>query len=157
MPTPEATPTSHVFLKTTPSSYCNVQLPPPPNFGLSLLAFVSVQVEVDSFAVSGSTYGKADPHGPQLLYRSESQSPPSAPTEQPVLAMGFMVGHKLPGSGRAPRRGWLPVEALTEPQSSVFDHHITVSLQQTVFVFDKQTALRLTDVVATLFNSFNAE
>lgn len=118
-------------------------------------AFGSVHVEIDSFAVSGSTYGKDDSHGPKLLYQQPKRhSPPSQPTKQPVLSMGFTVSNKLPGSGRAV---WLSAGTPMQPQSSVFDHHVTLSLQQMVFVFDKQTALRLTDVVATLYNGFNTE
>jgi hypothetical protein len=47
--------------------------------------------------------------------------------------------------------------ASEEPDSDITDNHVSVNLQQMVFVLDKPTVLRLTEVAATLFGHFDAE
>ena len=67
------------------------------------------------------------------------------------------MGHKPPGPFPRTQGRRLPAVASEEPDADVTDHHVMVKLKQMVFIFDKQTALRLTAVAALLFKNFNAE
>ena len=96
--------------------------------------------------MSGFTPDNEAGQGPRILFLTEH----SAASKKQALTMRFTVSHES-----SDRTGEKPKPP--QPSEGSFDHSVALYLQQTVFVFDKRTALRLTSVLAALSSSFNTE
>lgn len=96
---------------------------------------------------------KLQPFSPLRTSSFSSSSSLFPSNKQPVLSMGLKVGHKTPGSSPSTP----PTTTTEEPNADFTDHHVVVKLQQMVFIFDKQTTMKLAAMAALLFKNFNAE
>ncbi len=125
-----------------------------------------VSLSVDSLTVSGSSCSE-DSLSTNILYQPASASSAvgpaavshgqsSAPTGLPVISaeLTLRCGRTctMPSPSRAAEEG-----EGTEKEMSIFDHNLKLGLQQTVLFVDKETVLKLANLISLLNGGFNTE
>lgn len=130
---------------------------------------------MDSVGVSGlaSCEGEA---GPLILQQASAtptfpDHPAAAAAAVPLLSVEFAVFHNPPTTNsptskmtNPPKMTNSPTSKISEKSSrdptsssSLFHYDLKLSLQQTIFIFDNATALKMADVLNFLIGCSNSE
>lgn len=111
--------------------------------------FLSVGLSIKSFSLTGYSDGSNDQPVQKILYKTTE----SMDINRPLLSLDIAANSPSKKS-----RNRAPNQMMSEEmKADIFDYIAEVQLQQTVFVFDKVTVLKLASLFSSLSSSLHHE